>query len=148
MVTGYVADRWARNAKSVRMQYFGLGLYIVAEAFLMVPLLFVAAYATDGNVLPTALLITGVVFGGLTAFVLVTKKDFSFLGRALMIGMFAAGGLILASIIFGFTLGTFFSFAMVVLSAATSSITPPRCSASTRSAATSLPPWPSSPPSP
>ena len=114
---GWVANRWAVSATSPGMQYAGLALYVVAEAIIFVPILYIAAFFTDGNVLPTAGVLTGVVFGGLTTINFVTKKDFSFLGRVLQLATLVAVGAIVVSIFFGFTLGTFFSLAMVVLAA-------------------------------
>lgn len=115
MAVGWVAERWAASGGSQGKQYLGLGLYVLAQAVLLTPLLFVAAYFTDANVIPTAGVLTLTVFGGLTATVFITKKDFSFMGKALMLAGFGAMGLILVSILFGFTLGSLFSAAMVVL---------------------------------
>jgi FtsH-binding integral membrane protein len=112
----YLADNWARSATSTGMQYAGLGLYVVAEAIIFVPLLAIAAMYAPG-VIPKAGLITLVLFAGLTGVVFITRKDFSFLRGALMLGGFAALGLIVASILFGFDLGLFFSWAMLVLAA-------------------------------
>ena len=112
---GWLAQRWAFNAQSTGMQYAGLALYTVVMAIMSVPLLYVAANYSDPSVIPTAGLLTATVFGGLTLTVFTTKKDFSFLGQALKLAMFAALGLIVCSLIFGFTLGTVFAAAMVVL---------------------------------
>lgn len=118
MAVGWVADRWARSATSPAMQYAGLGLYVVAEAIIMVPLLYVAAhYAGDPNIIPTAGLLTGLVFTGLTGTVFFTRHDFSWLRPALMIAGLAALGLIVASILFGFSLGLLFTAVMVVVAA-------------------------------
>ncbi len=54
-------------------------------------------------------------FATFTAFT--SGADFSFLRGALTIGSFVALGLIVASILFGFTLGLLFSLAMVVFAA-------------------------------
>ena len=115
MVVGHIANKWAMSGGSVGKQYLGLGLYVVFEAIIFVPILYIAANYSDPNVIPTAGLMTGIVFGGLTATVFLTKKDFSFLGKALMLMMWAAMGLIVVSMIFGFTLGTLFAAAMVAL---------------------------------
>lgn len=115
---GWLANRWAMSGTSQAMQYAGLGLYVVAEAIIFVPILYVATYFTDGNVLPTAGVLTGVVFGGLTGINFVTKKDFSFLGRVIQLASLAAVGTIIVSVLFGFTLGSLFSLAMVVLAGA------------------------------
>ncbi len=50
-----------------------------------------------------------------------TRADFSFLGGILFVGGFVALGLIIASLVFGFTLGVIFAVAMVGL-ATTSNI--------------------------
>ena len=117
MAVGWVADKWARSDQGPAMQYLGLSLYVVAQAVIFTPLLFMAVYDSDATVLPTAGILTCTVFGGLTATVFVTKKDFSFLGKFLMVGMFAAIGLIFVSIFVGFELGTLFAGAMVLLAA-------------------------------
>lgn len=61
--------------------------------------------------------ITGTLFLGLTAAVLMTKTDFSFLRTGLVVGFFIALGLIVAGTIFGFNLGLWFSVGMVLLAA-------------------------------
>jgi len=118
---GYLADSWARSDASPAMQYAGLSLYVVAEAIFFVPLLFFAKEYTSDipalgqvNVIGVAGVITLVMFGGLTATVLISRKDFSFLRTALSIGGFAVFGLIICSMMFGFELGMFFSVAMIV----------------------------------
>ncbi|MBN2342778.1 MAG: Bax inhibitor-1/YccA family protein [Deltaproteobacteria bacterium] len=115
MVVGWIADRWAQSDKSPAMQYLGLGLYVLAEALIFLPLLFIATLMTDPNVIPTAGLLTGALFVGLTGTVFITKKDFSFMRGILMVGGFIAIGIIVCSILFGFELGTIFSVAMVGL---------------------------------
>ena len=55
------------------------------------------------------------MFAGLTATVFITKKDFSFMAGALNIAMFGAMGIIVASLLFGFTLGTLFSGVMILV---------------------------------
>jgi FtsH-binding integral membrane protein len=112
---GYLASWWANTSTSMTMQYLGLGLYVVLQAVIFIPLLCIAVNYTDGTVLPTAGILTLGVFGGLTMSVFVTRKDFSFLGPILSIVSFLALGLIIAALIFGFSLGLLFSFAMVAL---------------------------------
>jgi FtsH-binding integral membrane protein len=112
----YIAEAWARNATSPAMQYAGLGLYVIAETIIFLPLLYICVYfVKDPNLIPTAGVITGVVFVGLTATVFLTGSDFSWMQQALRMAGFAALGLIVASLLFGFTLGLLFSAAMVVL---------------------------------
>src|SRR5690606_1113576 len=110
----YLADRWARSDTSIPLQYAGLGLFILFEALIFAPLLVTAAYV-DPGILPKAGVITLVLFGGLTGIVFVTRKDFSFMRGALMLGGLAGMGLIVTSIIFGFSLGVIFSWFMLAL---------------------------------
>lgn len=116
MIVSWVANRWATSDSSIGMQYLGLGIYTVAEAIIFVPLLFIAHIQFDG-VIQQAGIMTLVLFGGLTAIVLMTKSDFSFLGPILAIGGMVAIGVILCSLLFGFTLGTLFSGIMIVFAA-------------------------------
>ena len=117
MGVGYIADRLAHSQSSEGMQYLGLGLFVVAEAIIFLPLLFVATFYSDPGLIPTAGLMTLLLVGGLTATVFITKKDFSFLGGILSIGFFVAMGFIVCSMIFGFTLGLIFSSVMVLFAA-------------------------------
>ncbi len=113
----YLADKMARSDRPKPVQYAALALYAVAESLIFVPILFIAAYYATPDVLPTAAVTTLVLFGGLTAVVFMTKKDFSFLGGILSI--VAIGGLatIACSILFGFTLGNVFCGIMLMLAA-------------------------------
>ena len=54
-------------------------------------------------------------FAGLTAVAFTTRKDFSFLGSLVRWGLVMAVVAIIAALIFGFNLGTFFSIAVVGL---------------------------------
>jgi FtsH-binding integral membrane protein len=110
----WIADRWARSDAGPAMQYAGLGLYVVAEAVIFMPLLWIAGQLDPGAI-PTAGLVTLVLFGGLTGIVFLTRKDFSFLRGILGVAALGALGVIIASAIFGFSLGVLFSGAMVVL---------------------------------
>ena len=114
MVISYIADRWAHSNTSRSMQYVGLSVYVVAEALLFVPLLFIANEVAPGAI-QSAGIVTMIVFGGLTATVFFTKTDFSFLRYALWAGGLVAIGLIIAGIAFNFSLGVWFSGAMVLL---------------------------------
>jgi FtsH-binding integral membrane protein len=87
----------------------------VAEAIIMLPLLWIAAHFSDKTLIPTAGILTLAVFGGLTLAAFTSRKDFSILGPILSVGFMIALGVIIAGLIFGFTLGLFFSFAMVAL---------------------------------
>lgn len=113
MGVGMLADRWAHSGASREMQYAGLGLYIVANAIVFLPLIYMANTFAPG-VLPNAALITGALVTGITYIAFTTKKDFSFLAPALKIGFFVAMGLIVAAIAFDISLGMGFSAVMIL----------------------------------
>jgi len=113
----WIAERWALNSTSIEMQYAGLGLYVLVEAVIFLPLLYVANVRFPGAI-ATAGVLSLSVFGGLTLAVFTTKKDFSFLGPIISIASLVAIGFIIAGLIFGFSLGLFFSLAMVALASA------------------------------
>lgn len=114
MAVSWIAERWAESNTSREMQYVGLGVYVVAEAIIFVPILYIASRFCSPDVIPMAGLITSLLFVGLTVTAFTTKKDFSFLGGILKIGGFVALGVIVASICFGFNLGLIFSSVMVL----------------------------------
>ena len=117
LVTSY-AEKLALSSDNIQMHYVGLIIYVIAEAFIFIPLIFIAVMVADGgafNILYQAAILTLSLFTGLSAFVFLTKKDFSFLRSALTIGFFIALGLIVAGTLFGFDLGLWFSVGMVVL---------------------------------
>lgn len=114
MGASFLANWWANSSTSKPMQYLGLALYVFIEAVIFVPLLAIALYYSgDGAIIAKAGIVTLSLFAGLTATVFITKSDFSFLGPILMIGGFVALGVILASMLFGFNLGSIFAFIMV-----------------------------------
>jgi FtsH-binding integral membrane protein len=114
MGVSYIANKLAFSGSSEQMQYLGLGLFIVAEAIVFLPLLFIATHFGGAGLIPTAGLMTLLLVGGITATVFITKKDFSFMGSVLSMGGFVALGFIGSSMIFGFSLGLIFSAAMIL----------------------------------
>ena len=116
MGSGVIARMWAQSRSAPALQYLGLALYVGVWAIMMLPLLYLASLPRfGGNVIPQAGIMTGAVFGGLTLSVFITRKDYSFLGPVLTVGSLIMLGVIVAGMIFGFTLGLFFCFAMVAL---------------------------------
>ena len=113
MGVSWLADKWARSDTSIGTQYAGLGLYVIAESIILIPMLMIANLKHPGAIAGAGLA-TVFVFAGLTATVFLTKKDFSFMGGILKIAGFGAMGLIVCSLLFGFQLGNLFSFAMVL----------------------------------
>lgn len=117
LATNY-AEKMAFKNHNINQQYLGLLIYVIAEAFIFIPLIGIAMVIAESggvNILNQAAILTLSLFTGLSAVVLVTKKDFSFLKSILAIGFFIAIGLIVAGMIFGFNLGLWFSVGMVVL---------------------------------
>lgn len=115
IILGRLASGLATSSASQSVQYAGLTLYVIAEAVIFCPLLYIAMYYSTPDVIPTAGILTLGIFGGLTLIVFTTKKDFSFLRGILAIGGMVALGLIVCAVIFGFNLGLVFSAAMVLL---------------------------------
>jgi len=134
MGAGALARRLALSETSRGLQYLGLTILIVAEACLLQPMLWILI-AKFGNaetigftneglltgraaaILGQAVVITLAIFIGLTLTVFVTKKDFSFLRGVLAIATFAALGVIIASMLFGFSLGALFSGFVILIMA-------------------------------
>ena len=114
MLVSHIAHTWASRAVSPGAQYAGLGIFVLAEVVIFAPLLLVAQ-RIDMAIIPKAGMITSGLFLGLTWVAFTTKKDFSFMGGFLRIGMWIALGVIVASIVFQFDLGIIFSSVMVLL---------------------------------
>jgi len=112
-----LADKWAHSGVSRERQYMGLGLYILAFGLLST-LPIARALMTAPDTLMHAVVMTAALVAGLTFTAFSTKINFSFMGRFLMIGGFVAMGVIVASILFGFSLGLWFSGAMILFAAA------------------------------
>jgi len=100
---------------SRQQQYLGLGLYVILEAIIFLPMIAIAVAYSGPDMITQAAVITLFMFSGLTAVVFFTKTDFSFLRTALIVGGFVSLGLIVAGAIFGFNLGLWFSVGMVIL---------------------------------
>jgi FtsH-binding integral membrane protein len=134
MLVGYIAERLARSETSRAVQYVGLGLEVAAWSFLLQPIIWLvmlkfggsagrelimtgqlAMSSAAGKVIGQSVVITLAIFVGLTLTVFLTKKDFSFMRGALVICTFAALGVILASLLFGFSLGSIFCGLMILL---------------------------------
>ncbi len=112
----FLANRWAMSDTSPALQYAGLGAFIVAEAVIFLPLLYVAMHYGGGvDTIASAASVTAVLCGGATVFVLVTRKDFSFLGWALALGSIGAIAAIVLGLLFGWNMGGWFSALMIVL---------------------------------
>ncbi len=113
-----LADRWARAAAAPALRYLGLGLFVVAQAVVLLPILLVAVRYSTPDLLPTAGILTLGLFAGLTAVAFLSRTDFSFLRGALLIGGFVALGLIVVSILIGLNLGVWFAVALIAYAGA------------------------------
>jgi len=113
-----MAQKFA-HSETKSTQYLGLAIYVVFEALIFIPILYVAMIYSDGfYLIKQAGILTLFLFVGLTAVVFMTNANFSFLRTGLTIGFFIAMGLIVAGMIFGFELGLWFSALMVLLAGA------------------------------
>jgi hypothetical protein len=117
MVVSWLGRKFAYGSGSLPMQYVGLAGFVIAEAIIFVPLLVLASVNYPG-VIQSAALVTIAGFGGLTAIAFLSRKDFSFLGALLKWAGILALVAIVASLLFGFQLGVFFSVAMVGIAGA------------------------------
>jgi len=114
MIASWLARSVAHRAKSLPTQYLGLGLFVLAQAIIFVPLLYVADHYAPGAI-KSAAMVTIAGTAGLTLIVFYTRKDFSFLRSILAFGGVLALIAIVAGAIFGFQLGTWFSVGMIAL---------------------------------
>jgi len=112
-----LANKWTQ-AQDKSTQYRGLGIYVLLEVIIFLPMIYIAIDLSDGlAIISQAGIITLSLFAGLTAVVFLTRVDFSFLRTVLVVGGFLALGLIVAGALFNFDLGLWFSVAMVALAA-------------------------------
>lgn len=114
MLLSWLASMLAVPSVSRPLQYIGFLLYIVLQAIIFVPLLYVANAQAPGLIASAAQVTLGGFFL-LTGVVVTTGKDFAFL-RALLVwgGIFGLAAIVCA-VLFGFQLGTWFSVAMILL---------------------------------
>lgn len=108
------ASHFAHRLESKTAQYAAFAVFVVAWALMFVPMLAMALIKdSSGSMIESAAGVT--VFGcvALIATVMITRKDFSFLRGVLVWGFFIAMGLIGASFLFGWNLGTWFSVGMI-----------------------------------
>ncbi len=117
IVVSWLASRLADSATSPAAQYAGLAGFVIAEALIFVPMLYIADSVASG-VIESAALVTLMGFTALTILVHRTRRDFSFLAVFLRWAFIGVLVLIVAGVMFGFELGTYFSVGMVVLAGA------------------------------
>ena len=112
MLLSWGASHLAHKLTSTMAQYAAFAVFVVAEALIFAPMLYLAdAYAPGAIESAAGVTILGSI--GLIATAMITRKDFSFLrGMLVWVGMLALVAIV-GSIFFGFELGTWFSVAMI-----------------------------------
>ncbi len=114
MIVNWAAYRLAFSGASAAAQYTGLAMYVVVESIFVLPAI-AFAMNTNPNLIGQAAFLTILITGALTLFVVLSRKDFSFLRNVLFlagIGLFAVA---IGSMFFGYSLGLLFSAGIVVL---------------------------------
>lgn len=117
MVVQWMATSAAHNLENESIQYAGLFGMAAGQALIFAPFLYLVFNdpSNGSTTVAAAAAITALGFAGLTVVAFVTRKDLSFLRPMLMWGGIAALVLILASVLFGLSLGIWFSVAMIAL---------------------------------
>ena len=117
MIVQWMATSAAHNLTNTNLQYAGLFGMAAGEALLFAPFLYLTFNDTDngGTTVAAAALITAIGFAGLSIVAFTTRKDLSVLRPMLMWGGIGALVLIVAAVLFGLSLGIWFSVGMIVL---------------------------------
>jgi uncharacterized protein len=116
VVGGIAAQMMARSRSSVGLQYAGLTMYVLLQAVICLPILAIAEWKFPGQHLPLqAGIVTLAAFGGLTAAVFFSGKDFSFLGPILWVCALLATAFVIVAVFFGPSTGLGFTLLMVAL---------------------------------
>ena len=120
MVGSWIATNAAHDILEPSRQYAGLFGMAALYSVLFAPFLhYIFEVREDGTAtVGAAAVITAIGFAGLTAVGLTTRSDLSFLRPLVLWGFVSALLLIVASALFGFELGVWFSVAMITLAGA------------------------------
>lgn len=115
----FIGGSWLVHAFAERkpinlVLFFGFAFLM---GLLTAPLIYMvlAKGAAGVTAINQAAVLTALIFTGLTAYVFYSGKNFSFLGGALSIGSFALIGIAIAGMLFGFSVGIWWSVLAVVL---------------------------------
>ncbi len=120
-----LANKWAANHTSANLQYAGLGVYVLGLSVLFIPMIKIAGlmgeqqFGSSMSIIGPAALATLGLFAVLTIIAFVTGSDFSFLRGIVILGSVLALIAIAGGLIFGWSLGLWFSVAMVGLAGGT-----------------------------
>ncbi|HZM41748.1 MAG TPA: Bax inhibitor-1 family protein [Acidimicrobiales bacterium] len=120
MVVSWLATSAAHDILNPSRQYLGLFGMAAAQALLFAPFLYYFFTVQDDGTttVMAAALITVVGFAGLSAVAFVTRRDLSFLRPLVLWGLVSSLVLIVAAVLFGLSLGIWFSVAMIALAGA------------------------------
>ncbi len=120
MIVQWMATSAAHDLGNSNLQYAGLFGMAAAESLLFAPFLYLVFNETDngGTTVAAAAIITAIGFAGLSAVAFTTRKDLSLLRPLLLWGGVGALVLIVAAVVFGLSLGIWFSVAMIGLAGA------------------------------
>jgi FtsH-binding integral membrane protein len=116
-LVGFLASMTAHRVQSIGLQYLALAGYVVAEALIFVPLIYICERIAPG-VTQSAAVVTLLGSAGLMGVAHVTGKDFSFLRGLIVWGGLLALVAIVAAVLFGWQMGTWFSVLMIGLAGA------------------------------
>ncbi len=112
IVASWIASHVAHKVESKGAQYTALIGFVIAEAIIFIPMLYIAL-AISPEIVEMAVAVTLGAFVVLTAIAMFSGRDFSFLRTFLMWGGVIALGTIVMGVLIGFHLGTYFSMAMI-----------------------------------
>jgi FtsH-binding integral membrane protein len=112
ILASWGATHVAHRIESKNAQYAAFAVFVVIQALIFAPMLYMA-YMKEPGIIDSAAGVTILGTVGLVATAMITGKDFSFLrGMLVWIGMLALVAIV-GSLLFGFELGTWFSVAMI-----------------------------------
>ena len=112
ILASWGATHVAHRIESRNAQYAAFAAFVVVEALIFAPMLYIA-YMMEPGIIDSAAGVTILGSVGLIAVAMITRKDFSFLrGMLVWIGILALVA-IAGALLFGFELGTWFSVAMI-----------------------------------
>lgn len=117
-IMNWFAAQAAYNVADPGRQYMGLFGIALAQALIFAPFLYAVLSVQGSAPVINAVWITALGFAGLSAVAYFTRKDLSFLRPLVMWGFMAALVAIVAAVLFGWQLGTWFSLAMIALAGA------------------------------
>lgn len=117
-IINWFAAQAAYDVRDPGRQYLGLFGVALGQALIFAPFLYGILAVQGSAPVINAVWITGLGFAGLSFVGYTTRRDLSFLRPIVMWGFMAALVGIVAALLFGFNLGTWFSLAMIGLAGA------------------------------